>query len=86
MEDNELNMEIIRAILEERGMTFDEAYDGQEAVNCVKNAADGYYDLILMDIMKPIYMKKLNSTVQDVITEGAGVPEEGENGDRGCHK
>lgn len=86
MENNELNMEIIRAILEERGMTVDEAYDGQEAVNCVKNAADGYYDLILMDIMKPIYMKKLNSTVQDVITEGAGVPEEGENGDRGCHK
>ncbi len=37
-------------------------------------------------IMKPIYMKKLNSTVQDVLTEGAGVPEEGENGDRGCHK
>ncbi len=37
-------------------------------------------------IMKPIYMKKLNSTVQDVITEGAGVPEEGENGDHGCHK
>lgn len=37
-------------------------------------------------IRKPIYMKKLNSTVQDVITEGAGVPEEGENGDRGCHK
>lgn len=86
VEDNELNMEIIRAILEERGMTVEEAHDGQEAVNCVKNAADGYYDLILMDIMKPIYMKKLNSTVQDVITEGAGVPEEGENGDRGCHK
>lgn len=86
VEDNELNMEIIRAILEERGMTVEEAHDGQEAVNCVKNAADGYYDLILMDIMMPIYMKKLNSTVQDVITEGAGVPEEGENGDRGCHK
>ena len=86
VEDNELNMEIIRAILEERGMTVEEAHDGQEAVNCVKNAADGYYDLILMDIMKPIYMKKLNSTVQDVITEGAGVPEEGENGDCGCHK
>ena len=54
VEDNELNMEIIRAILEERGMTVEEAHDGQEAVNCVKNAADGYYDLILMDIMMPI--------------------------------
>jgi len=41
VEDNELNMEIIRAILEERGMTVEEAHDGQEAVNCVKNAADG---------------------------------------------
>lgn len=27
VEDNELNMEIIRAILEERGMTVEEAHD-----------------------------------------------------------
>ena len=54
VEDNELNMEIIRAILEERGMIVEEAHDGQEAVNCVKDAADEYYDLILMDIMMPI--------------------------------
>ena len=54
VEDNALNMEIIKAILEERGMLVDEAHDGQEAVSCVENAEDGYYDLILMDIMMPV--------------------------------
>ena len=54
VEDNELNMEIIRAILEERGMVVEEAHDGQEAVNCMEKAADGYYDLVLMDIMMPV--------------------------------
>lgn len=54
VEDNELNMEIIKMILEERGMTVDEAHDGQEAVQCVEKTPDGYYDLILMDIMMPI--------------------------------
>lgn len=29
VEDNELNMEIIRSILEERGMVVEEAHDGQ---------------------------------------------------------
>ena len=54
MEDNELNMEIIRSILEERGMVVEEAHDGQEAVNCMEKAADGYYDLVFMDIMMPV--------------------------------
>lgn len=54
VEDNELNMEIIKMILEERGMTVEEARDGQEAVQRVEEVADGYYDLILMDIMMPV--------------------------------
>lgn len=54
VEDNELNMEIIRSILEERGMVVEEAHGGQEAVNCMEKAADGYYDLVLMDIMMPV--------------------------------
>ncbi len=54
VEDNELNMEIIKMILEERGMIVDEANDGQAAVQCVEKAPDGYYDLILMDIMMPV--------------------------------
>ena len=54
VEDNKLNMEIIRSILEERGMVVEEAHDGQEAVNCMEKAADGYYDLVLMDIMMPV--------------------------------
>lgn len=54
VEDNELNMEIIRAILEDRGMMVDEAHDGQEAVDCIEKVEDGFYDLILMDIMMPV--------------------------------
>lgn len=54
VEDNMLNMEIIRAILEERGMIVEEAHDGQEAVGIMENVQDGYYDLILMDIMMPV--------------------------------
>ena len=41
-------------ILEERGMTVEEAHDGQEAVQRVEKVTDGYYDLILMDIMMPV--------------------------------
>ena len=54
VEDNALNMEIIRNILEERGMLVDEAHDGQEAVQCMEKIQDGYYDLVLMDIMMPV--------------------------------
>ena len=61
VEDNSLNMEIIRTLLEEEGMIVDEAYDGTEAVECMKNSSPGYYDLILMDIMMPV-MNGLEAT------------------------
>lgn len=54
VEDNDLNMEITRAMLEEYDMMVEEAHDGQEAVDLVKEKEAGYYDLILMDIMMPI--------------------------------
>ena len=54
VEDNELNMEITRAMLEEYGMLVEEAHDGQEAVDIVREKEAGYYDLILMDIMMPV--------------------------------
>ena len=57
VEDNELNREIAKDILEEFGLTVEEAEDGDVAVNMVKAvAADGdcsYYDAILMDIQMP---------------------------------
>ena len=52
-EDNALNMEIIRTLLEERGMVVEEAVNGKEAVEKMAASAPGTFDLILMDIMMP---------------------------------
>ena len=53
VEDNELNREIAIEILEEEGVIIDSAEDGDIAVEMMKNAEDGRYDLILMDIQMP---------------------------------
>lgn len=53
VEDNELNMEIAKDILQEDGMIIDTAEDGLIAVEKVKNAQHGQYDLILMDVQMP---------------------------------
>ncbi len=58
VEDNELNREIAKDILEDMGMVVDEAYDGTFAVEkvveaCDKSAEDRY-DFVLMDIQMPI--------------------------------
>ena len=53
VEDNELNREIAVDILEEVGMIVDTAEDGIVAVEKMKNAEEGQYDLILMDIQMP---------------------------------
>lgn len=52
-EDNELNMEIVKFILEEQGLIVEPAVDGIEAVRKFENAPLGYYQVILMDIMMP---------------------------------
>ena len=54
VEDNEMNQMIATAILEKTGMTIDIAENGQIAVDKVKDAAAGYYDIILMDIQMPV--------------------------------
>ena len=54
VEDNMLNMEIVRTILEDYGVLIEEAYNGQEAVTRMAESQPGYYDLILMDIMMPV--------------------------------
>lgn len=53
VEDNELNREIATEILEEEGVVLDTAEDGDIAVEKMRNAAEGQYDLILMDIQMP---------------------------------
>ena len=54
VEDNEINQEISKMILEEAGFTVDVADDGSVAVEKVRAAEPGRYDLILMDIQMPV--------------------------------
>ena len=53
VEDNELNMEIARCILEDSGMEVTCAVDGQEAVEIFEKSAPDYFGVIYMDIMMP---------------------------------
>ncbi len=53
VEDNELNQEIAVEILGESGFVIDVADDGEVAVEKMKEAQPGQYDLILMDIQMP---------------------------------
>ena len=52
-EDNALNTEIARSILEEMGFRVDSVCDGDEAVETLRTAQPGTYQLVLMDIMMP---------------------------------
>lgn len=52
-EDNELNMEIVKFMLEDHGLIVDCAEDGLEAVKKFEENEPGYYDVIYMDIMMP---------------------------------
>lgn len=53
-EDNDLNMEIAEHLLTERGAIVTKAHNGQEAVDEFLKSDEGYFDLILMDIMMPV--------------------------------
>ena len=53
VEDNELNREIATEILDEDGFIIDTAEDGDIAVEKMKAAKAGDYDLVLMDIQMP---------------------------------
>lgn len=52
-EDVELNREIAGEIVKQTGATAEFAEDGQVCLDKVMSAPEGYYDLILMDIMMP---------------------------------
>ena len=54
VEDNEINQEIARTILEEAGFVIDTANDGTVAVEKMKENPADAYDLILMDVQMPI--------------------------------
>ena len=53
-EDNDLNAEIATELLQEEGCTVDRAKDGVECVDMLEKAANGTYQVILMDIQMPV--------------------------------
>lgn len=53
VEDNELNAEIMMAILEQSGLILDRVEDGLACINRLSEVDADLYDLILMDIQMP---------------------------------
>ena len=54
VEDNELNLEIAKTLMEMQGMCVDTAENGREAVDKFKNRPINYYYAVLMDIRMPV--------------------------------
>lgn len=54
VEDNRLNLEISKDILESAGISVESAEDGSIAVERLKEKGADYYDCILMDIQMPV--------------------------------
>ncbi len=63
VEDNDLNREIAKFMLEEIGFRVDVACDGQDAVTFMLECDDGDYDYVLMDVQMPI-MDGIEATVR----------------------
>lgn len=53
-EDNALNAEIAESMLRMQGMLVDWAQDGYLGTEKFRNAPEGYYDAVLMDIRMPV--------------------------------
>lgn len=54
VDDNEINLEIEREILEDIGFTVETASNGREAVDIIADSRDNEYALVLMDIQMPV--------------------------------
>ena len=54
VEDNELNAEIAKTVLEDVGALVTRVEDGQQAVELFKEKPAGTFDAILMDLMMPV--------------------------------
>jgi len=52
-EDNEINREIVLALLEPTGLTIECAVNGKDAVQMFSAAPESYYDMIFMDLQMP---------------------------------
>ena len=54
VEDNELNAEIAKTVLEDVGALITRAENGQQALEIFKEKPAGTFDVILMDLMMPV--------------------------------
>ena len=54
VEDNELNAEIARLLLEDKGAVITRGGDGQQALDLFREEPAGSFDGILMDVMMPV--------------------------------
>lgn len=61
VEDNAINTEVARMLLEAKGFTVDAAENGLRAMEMYGKSEEGYYDVILMDIRMP-FMDGLTAT------------------------
>ena len=87
VEDNAMNTEIARAVLEMRGMTVVCAADGQAGCLAFAESDVGFFDAILMDIRMPVMnghdasrkirqMKRADASVVPIIAMSADAFEE----------
>lgn len=63
VEDDELNIEIAKTLIEAEGIQTELAENGQDAVDKFRSSEENYYDAILMDIRMPV-MDGLEATKQ----------------------
>ncbi|MCD2491591.1 response regulator [Lacrimispora sp. NSJ-141] len=54
VEDNALNTEVAKMLLEDKGFTVDTAENGLRAMELFNKSQEGFYDAILMDIRMPL--------------------------------
>ena len=53
VEDNALNREIAKELLEDEGYLVETAEDGETSINMIRRSDRGYFDIVLMDIQMP---------------------------------
>lgn len=63
VEDNEMNMEIVKMMMDENGITYDCAENGLIGYNKFKASKKGEYLAILMDVMMPV-MDGITATME----------------------